>query len=245
LNSTFEIQTQDGPCEAHAFFPGGAGPFPPVLLYMDAIGMRPAMDQVAERIAGDGYYVLMPDIFHRTSGWKNQNGQTAFSDPVTRNEIMTKVIPSASPANVMRDTEAFFDHFAAEPRAKKESIAIVGFCMGGRLALYAAGYFGDRVGAAAAYHPGGVATDSPESPHRLAPQMKATLYIGRAMEDNGFDDAAEARLRSALDDAGVDYTLEQYHAKHGWVPSDMPAHDRGEAERSYRTLRELLRASMS
>jgi dienelactone hydrolase len=65
------------------------------------------------------------------------------------------------------------------------------------------------------------------------------------MEDNGFDDAAEARLRTALDEAGVAFTLEQYHARHGWVPTDMPSYDRGESERHYRTLRGLLEATMS
>ena len=73
----------------------------------------------------------------------------------------------------------------------------------------------------------------------MAPQMKARLYIGGAIEDQGFDDAQKARLDKALTEAGVDHTIETYKARHGWVPSDTPVHDPVEAERHWKTLFEL------
>ena len=45
--------------------PDGAGPFPVVLFYMDAPAMREELHEMARRIAGQGYYVLLPDLFYR------------------------------------------------------------------------------------------------------------------------------------------------------------------------------------
>jgi carboxymethylenebutenolidase len=116
--------------------------------------------------------------------------------------------------------------------------------MGGRLALYAAGTFGDRIAAMAAYHPGGVATDAPDSPHRRAGDIKAKVYVAGASEDAGFDDAQQARLEQALAEANVDHTVERYPARHGWVPSDTPVHDPVQAERHWSTLLELFGSTL-
>jgi carboxymethylenebutenolidase len=117
-----------------------------------------------------------------------------------------------------------------------ERIGIVGYCMGGRLALYAAGHFGDRITAAASYHGGRMATDAPDSPHRLASRMTARIYIGGAIEDPTFDDAQKARLAQALTEAGVDHTIETYNARHGWVPRDTPVHDEAATAKHWETL---------
>jgi carboxymethylenebutenolidase len=116
--------------------------------------------------------------------------------------------------------------------------------MGGRLSLSAAGHFPDRIAAAASYHGGGLATDSPDSPHRLAPAIKARVYIGAAIEDRGFDDAQKQRLEQALTDAGIEHTIETYQARHGWVPRDTPVHDPVATERHWQTLLELLERTM-
>jgi carboxymethylenebutenolidase len=233
-----QIEAEDGHCPTYVVVPDGAGPWPGVIVYMDAIGMRPAMIEIAERIAGEGYYVLLPDLFYRVE-FDASLGPKVFTDPAARADLMTRVIPSASAANIMRDTEAFLAHFDNEPRVRSDRIGIVGYCMGGRLALYAAGHFGERIAAAAAYHPGGVATDAPDSPHRLASRIKARVYIARAVQDPNFDDAQQARLERALTDAGVDHTIETYNARHGFVPSDMPVHDAAATERHWKTLLEL------
>jgi len=130
-------------------------------------------------------------------------------------------------------------------RVRAEKIGITGYCMGGRLAMYAAGHYGDRVAAAAAYHPAGLATDSPDSPHRLADGMKATIYVGAAMEDQSFDAAQQARFDEALTDAGVTHTIEQYHARHGFVPPDTPTYDPAAAKRHDETLFALFAKTLS
>jgi carboxymethylenebutenolidase len=145
-------------------------------------------------------------------------------------------MPSASHANVMRDTEALLAHLDGQDEVRHGPIGITGYCMGGRLAVYAAGHFGDRVAAAAAYHPGRVATDAPDSPHRLAPQMTARVYVAGAINDSSFDDAQKARLEQALTEAGVDHKIETYNAQHGWVPRDTPVHDESATARHWQTL---------
>src|ERR687885_2488043 len=146
-----EIQTADGRCPTHVYRPEGRGPWPGVIVYMDAIGIRPAMLEIAERIANAGYYVLLPDLFYRVEFDASQ-GLRLFTDPAYRHDLMTRVMPSASHANVMRDTEALLAHLAARPEVRGDRIGLTGYCMGGRLALYAAGHFGDRIAAAASYH---------------------------------------------------------------------------------------------
>ena len=230
-----QIETADGPCPTHAYHPEGSGPWPAVIVYMDAGGVRPAMMEIAERIAGAGYYVLLPDLFHRIEFDASQS-MRLFTDPEYRRDLFARVIPAASPANVVRDTEALLAHLDARLEVRAGGIGVTGYCMGGRLALYVAGHFGDRVAAAAAYHAGGLATDSPDSPHRLAPRMKARVYVAGAIRDANFDDAQKARLEQALTEAGVDHEIETYPALHGFVPRDTPVHDEAATARHWETL---------
>ena len=242
-HTSLQIDTTDGRCETHVFQPDGEGPWPGVIVYMDAVGVRPALFEIAEGIASEGYYVLLPDVFYRVPF---ESGQTSrfFNDAVFRQDVMTRVMPAASHANVMRDTDALLAHLGAQPNVNRERIGIVGYCMGGRLALYAAGHFGERITAAASYHGGRMATDAPDSPHRLASAIRARMYIAGAIEDPTFDDAQKARLEQALTDAGVDHTIETYNARHGWVPRDTPVHDEAATAKHWETLLSLFRATL-
>ena len=233
-----ELETEDGVCPAYVCDPGGKAPRPAVLFYMDGVGMRPSMVALAERLAAAGYYVLAPDLYWRLGKYEPLDPKTAFSDPAKLAELRTKFFPIANAANMMKDTKAFLAHFDSAP-VKKGKIGTTGYCMGGRLSITAAGTYPDRIAAAAAYHPGGLVTDAPDSPHLLAPKIKARLYIGRASDDANFTDAQKATLEAALNAAKVDYQLETYPARHGWVPSEMPVHDPAQAERHWKTLLDL------
>ncbi|HWJ20961.1 MAG TPA: dienelactone hydrolase family protein [Gemmatimonadaceae bacterium] len=242
-HTELQIETADGRCPTHVYHPEGRGPWPGVIVYMDAGGVRPAMMEIAERIASAGYYVLLPDLFHRIDFDASQS-MRLYTDPEYRRDLFARVVPTASPANVVRDTEALLAHLAAQPAVRGERIGVTGYCMGGRLALYVAGHFGERVAAAAAYHAGGLATDSPDSPHRLAPRMKARVYVAGAIKDSGFDDAQKARLDEALTEAGVDHEIETYDALHGFVPRDTPVHDEAATARHWETLLALFGATL-
>ncbi len=135
----------------------------------------------------------------------------------------------------------FLDYLAAQPDVKPGGVGTTGYCMGGLMSLTAAGTYPDRIVATASYHGGRLATDAPESPHLLAPKMKARVYIAGASEDASFPDEMKARLsREALTRGGVDHTIETYPAKHGWVFRDTPVYDAAAAERHFETLFALL-----
>src|SRR3954469_16214963 len=149
-HTELQIETADGHCPTHVYHPAGSGPWPGVIMYMDGIGMRPALMEIAERIANSGYYVLLPNLFYRVD-FDASNGMKVFTDPDLRKDLMTRVLPSASAANVMRDSEALFAHLAAQREVDDAPIGVMGYCMGGRLAVFAAGHFGGWRAAAASY----------------------------------------------------------------------------------------------
>ena len=110
-----EIQTRDGICPAYVHRPAGAGPWPAVLVFMDGIGIRPALQEIAARIADHGYYVLLPDLYYRVGPYEPMDARSVFSDPESRKALMEKFVGPTTQANVMSDTQAFLDYLAAEP----------------------------------------------------------------------------------------------------------------------------------
>lgn len=163
-----QIATDDGTCPAHVFLSDLGGPsWPGVLFYMDGIGIRPALLAMGERLAAAGYYVLLPDLFYRSGPYTAPDPARLFSDPELRAAWFSRHSGAITIASVMRDTRAFLAHLATEPRVKGPKFGATGYCMGGRMALAAAGHYPGAIAAAAAYHPGNVATDAPDSPHLL------------------------------------------------------------------------------
>jgi carboxymethylenebutenolidase len=214
-----------------------------VLVFMDGVGIRPAMLEVGERLSQHGYFTLLPDLFYRSGPYEPMDPRLVFSDPEHRKVVMAKMA-LAGPLAVMSDTQAFLTFLAAQPDVKPGGIGTTGYCMGGGLSLTAAGTYPDQVVAAACYHGGRLATDAPESPHLLAPRMRARVYVAGAMEDPSFPDDMKARLEEALTEARVDHTIETYQAKHGWVLSDTPVYDAAASQRHWDTLLALFDATL-
>lgn len=234
--SKIEIRTRDGLCPSYVYRPAGAGPWPAVLVFMDGPGIRPALLQLGERLASHGYFVLLPDLFYRAGPYAPMDPKTLFSEPDKRKVLMEKFFPAAASTNVMADMPAFLGFLAAQPDVRPGGIGTTGYCMGGRLSLIAAGTYPEQIAAAASYHGGRLANDDPDSPHRLAPRMKARIYIAGAIEDQSFPDDMKARLEKALTDAGVDHKIETYAARHGWVFPDFPVYDAAASERHWQTM---------
>lgn len=233
------IPTPDGDARAFAFTPNqGAGPWPTVLFYMDGLAIRPALFEMGERLASNGYYVLMPDMFWRLGAYAPLVPSEVFANPEKRQEFFGKFMTSTDPEKAMRDTGAFLAWLDKQPKAKAHKIGVTGYCMGGAMALRAAGNFPDRVAAAAAFHAGGVVTDQPDSPHLLAPKIKAKVLVAGADEDSYFTEEHFATLKQAMADASVDAEVTIYRgALHGYAPPDMPVY---KAEASERHWREML-----
>jgi carboxymethylenebutenolidase len=242
--SKVEIKTKDGACPSDVFRPVGRGPWPAVLAFMDGVGIRPAMLEIGERLATSGYFVLLPDLFYRSGPYEPMNAHTVFTDPEQRKVLMEKFFAHATPANIMSDTGAFLDYLAGQHDVKPGGIGTTGYCMGGLMSLTAAGTFPDRIVAAASYHGGRLATEKPDSPHLLAPKIKARVYVAGAIDDQSFPDDMKARLEEALTNAGVDHKIETYQAKHGWVLRDTPVYDAAAAERHWQTMLALFSATL-
>jgi carboxymethylenebutenolidase len=230
-----EIATPDGVAPTYVWDNAG----PTVLFLIDGLGMRAAIRDVGAHIAAQGYRVVMPDLFYRLGAYEAHDPKVLFANAEVRRAWWSRILPIATREHLHRDLGAYLDYLAV-PKC-----GVVGYCMGGRLAITAAGQFPERIAAAAAYHPGDLVTDKPDSPHLLAPKIKARLYIGAAMKDASFDDAAQATLADALTKAHVDYQLEMYQAMHGWVPSDTPVHDPVATAKHYETMFALFASTLS
>ncbi len=225
------IRTQDGTAEA-GLFDGGAKAG--VILYMDAFGPRPMLDGMAERLAEEGYAVLVPDLFYRHAPYGPFDAKTAFAVAESKDAIMA-MIGGTTQDMTIRDTGAFLEALAAE--GVTGPVGTVGYCMGGARALNAAASYPDRIRAAASFHGGNLAGDAPDSPHRRAAEIKARVYVGTAGVDRSFPPEQSARLAEALRVAEVDNIVENYVGMgHGWAVPDHTAFDAAGAERHWKRL---------
>ena len=238
MKTDVSLPTPDGDARAFVFTPdSGSGPWPAAIMFMDAPAIRPAMFEMADRLAQAGYYVLLPDLFWRAGPYDPPNIAAARAGDPEAVAVFQKLRGSTDVEKQMIDTKACLDFLARQPQAKAGKVGVTGYCMGGGIALRAAGTFPDRIAAAASFHGGNQATDAPDSPHLLAPKMTAKVLVAGADEDRGFDDAQCERLDKALKDAGVDAEVSIWRgAKHGWVPTDMAVYNRDGAERHWKEL---------
>lgn len=244
-----DLSTADGTLDTYVFqpaaFAGGAsapdhtGPWPAVVMYMDAFGIRPQLGEMAQRLASHGYVVALPNLYHRTPFAPFEPKQVAVEGP--ERARFKGMVASINGPMVMRDTSAVLAHLETLPSAQTSTIGALGYCMGGGYALAAAGTFPERVAVAASFHGGALATDKPDSPHLLARAMRARVYVGAAGIDPTFPDEQRQRLEAALTEAGVRYTVETYdNAKHGFAVNGHLVYDREAAERHWERLLQLL-----
>ncbi|MFE0454823.1 dienelactone hydrolase family protein [Streptomyces sp. NPDC058914] len=239
-----DVPTEDGVADAYLARPGDGSPRPGVLLYQDAFGLRPHLRAMADRLAGAGYTVLVPNVFYR-HGRAPVVELPEFIDPSARPQIFEKLRPvmrSLTDDLAMRDAGAFLRWLAGSPLVVDGPVAITGYCMGARLALLTAGAHPDRVAAAAGFHGGGLATDAPDSPHLVADRITAELYFGHADDDPSLPPEQIERLEEALTAAGVRHRCEVYEgAHHGFTQADTAAYHEGAAERHWAALLDLLK----
>jgi len=235
--TSVQIKTADGACPAWVFRPSGHNPLPGVVFYMDAIAMRPALHQMASMLAECGYCVLLPDLFYRFGPYGPFEGKTAFTEEKSRDQIRA-MMTGTTQAMTRSDTEVFLK--CLEDHNVTGKFGAVGYCMGGGRALTAAGAYPENIAAAASFHGAGLASDSPDSPHLLAPQMKARVYVGVAGIDAHFTPEEEGRLAIALRAADVDHIIETYSgAKHGWAVPDHSVYDETASKRHWKKLLEF------
>jgi carboxymethylenebutenolidase len=240
-----DIPTADGVLDCHLFTPESSGSWPAVIVYMDAFGVRPALAEMATRLASHGYTVAVPNLYYRSGAYAPFDASKVFTEGPERDRFKA-MIASINDTMVMHDTAVIMAALDDGPATRPGRMAAVGYCMGGGFALSAAGTFPERMAAAASFHGGSLATSKADSPHLLAPRMRGSIYIGAAGVDPSFTDEQEARLKQALDSAGVTYTFERYEgARHGFAVTGHPAYDRAASERHWQVLAEHLRRAFS
>jgi carboxymethylenebutenolidase len=239
-SSTIDIETRDGVADAYLTARDGGERRPGVLFLMDAYGLRPRIEEMADRIAERSYVVLAPNVFYR-AGRSPVIPFPDFSDESARGEFFGKVRPlmeELTPERLAEDGAAYLDELA---RHAEGPVAITGYCMGARLGIRIAAAHPDRVAALAGFHGGGLVTDDPQSPHRSAGALRAELYFGHADNDGSNSPEQIAALEAALDEAGVEHRTEVYEgAAHGYTMSDTPAYNEDAAERHFTALFGLL-----
>lgn len=235
MKRDIKITTTDGTAEASLFTPAGDGKGNAgVILYMDAFGLRPALDTMAERMAALGYTVLVPDLFYRKAPYGPFDAKTAFANDKSRAEIMA-MLGGTTHAMTASDTAAFLA--ALDTAGATGKVGTVGYCFGGGRAITAAAIYPDRVVAAASFHGGNLATETPDSPHLKASSIRGRVYVGAAGVDRSFPPEQSARLENALRTAEVDFIIENYVGmEHGWTVPDSSVFNKKGAERHWARL---------
>jgi carboxymethylenebutenolidase len=189
VETDVEIKTQDGTCDAAFIHPKAlskTGSYPGVLIWPDAFGLRPSMRTIGRNIATEGYSVLVPNPFYRVSKAPfTDASKFNFQNPDDVAKLKPLMASVNAPGNAEKDATAYVAFLDAQKEVNKaKKIGTQGYCMGGALVVRTAAALPDRVGAGASFHGGGLVTDKPDSPHLLAPKIKARMYFGIASNDD-------------------------------------------------------------
>ena len=241
----YDLKTADGTVDCYVHHPDGAGSWPAVIFYMDGLGIRPELQQMAERLASNGYYVLLPNLYYRAGDYAPID-PSKMADRGPEWDRLMKLVSSVTNDRIAQHTVTFLDFLSHQPAAKSDKVGCVGYCMGGAPTLIAAGRFPDRIAAAASFHGANLATDRSDSPHLLADKIRAKVYVGVAETDPFlFPDETE-RLKGALAAAGVKHTVELYPGVvHGFAVPGVPMYDREASERHWQRLLALYQETLA
>jgi carboxymethylenebutenolidase len=253
VETDVEIKTPDGTCDAAFIHPGG-GSHPGVLLWTDAFGLRPSMRDMAKRLAAQGYSVLVPNPFYRMGKAPFFTDASTVDFAKDRGKIQPLMTSVTAEGNAEKDAVAYIAFLDAQKQVNtKKKIGTQGYCMGGPLVMRTAATVPDRVGAGGSFHGGGLVNDTPNSPHLLAPKIKAKMYFGIAMSDDKTQPDAKDKLKEAFIAAGNPAEIEVYSTcYHGWCVPDMPkqkdgtpTYDKAEADRAWGKLTALYKGALA
>jgi carboxymethylenebutenolidase len=241
-----DVPVGDHTADAILARPEGTGRWPGVLVWMDAFGLRPRLEEMAARIATEGYVVLVPNLYHR-KGRAPVTPQRDLTTDEGRSAAFRELGPlmrSLTAEVVEHDAAAYLDALLARDDVRGP-IGTVGYCMGGRFAVRAAATRPDDVAAVGSFHAGGLATDDEDSPHLLLPRVRAEVYVAHADHDRSMTRGQQERFGQALAGAGLVHTAELYEgAPHGFTMSDTAMYDAAATERHWAALLPLLERTL-
>lgn len=236
IEKHLDIPTADGAMNTFVVHPEENGPHPVVLFYMDAPGKREELHEMARRLASVGYYVVLPNLYYRRTRdfWLQERTEAAMA-------VMFEHMFSLDARTTHVDTAAMLAHVDADPAARASRIGAVGYCMSGPFVMWAAAQFAGRIHSIASIHGANMATDAPNSPHLMPPQIKCESYFACAEIDKWAPPADIQKLQTGLRDAGCAHRIEWYPAvEHGFVfPKRAGIYNLPAAERHWERLFEL------
>lgn len=229
------IETDDGSMGTYVVRPDGDGPFPVVVFLMDAPGKRPLLHQMADRIAGWGFHVMLPNLYYRTT-------PTFELDFGSREsfERMRELMSNIGNKMVGRDVGALLRHADADPAADASRVGVVGYCMSGPFAVWNAAEHASRVRCAASFYGVRLHVDKPDSPHLRLPEISGEIYIGAAEHDDYVPLDMIDRFEATMQECDVNGRVERYWGKHhGFAFTDRPQHDARAEQRHWKVLADL------
>ena len=231
-----EIATADGTLDAFVCHPEEGGPFPAVILYMDAPGIREELRDMARRIGTVGYFAVLPNLYYRTG----REGRYGFDLAGTRSDEgerrkMFAVMNTLTNARVVADTGPMLEFVRGAEAAAPGPVGCVGYCMSGQFVVSAAAAYPADFAAIAAYYGVGVVTDKADSPHLRAGEIAGELYLGFASDDPYVPQDVLDRLPGILSAAGVEHRVEVYpDTEHGFAfPKRKAVYRKAAAERHW------------
>lgn len=227
------VTTPDGTADAYFVAPT-SGRHPGVLIWPDIMGLRPAFQQMARQLAESGYAVLVVNQFYRSTKAPFLKPGESYDQPAARERI-TPWRAALTPAAATSDGEAFIAWLDTQKQVDpRRGMAVTGYCMGGPLMMRTAAARADRVLAGASFHGAQLVSDSPDSPHRMVPEMKGGYLIAIAENDDARSPGDKDALRAAFTAARVPAEIEVYEgAMHGWCPPDSRVYNQAQAERAW------------
>ena len=239
------VETPDGMADCYFVHPA-AGAHAAVIVWPDIMGIRTSFRMMGKRLAESGYSVLVVNPYYRTAKGPVIEDGESFGQPEVRERLMPHA-RSLSPETCVTDGRAFVTYLDKQPSVDTgRKIGTTGYCMTGSYTMRLAAAMPERIGAGGSFHGGGLASDSPNSPHLLAPQMKAGFLIAIAENDDEKDPDAKVLLRKAFDEAGVDAEIEVYEGTlHGWCPPDSRVYNKAQAERAWSRLLALFERELA
>ena len=245
VENDVQVKTPDGVADAALYHPEGRGRWPAVLLWPDVVSLRPAFREMGRRLAGEGYVVLVPNLYYRVKKAPVVEGAFSFANPEDRAKL-TPLRASVTPEGTDKDAAAYLAFLDAQRQTdKRRRAGVQGYCMGGPLSFRTAAAAPGRIGAVASFHGGGLATDAPTSPHLLLPKTRAEYLVLVADNDDQQEPAAKEKLKAALVAAGWPHKVEVYPgAAHGWTVRGSPVYKEAAAERAWAELLGLYKRAL-
>ena len=241
IERTVDIATRDGAMETFIAHPERGGPHPPVLVMMDAPGIREELRMMARRLATVGYYVLLPNLYYR-AGRDTIYGPDVLVKGSAEQARMRAVRTRMTIPPVMADVAAMLEFCDRQSAARPGPAGIHGYCMSGPYALAAAARYSDRIAAAASFYGTWLVNDAEESPHLNLAKIKGEVHIACAEHDELAPLPMVEELKTLFARAGTAGEIEMYMGvHHGFAFPERWCYDVPAAERHWERLIALYR----